>query len=73
VGGVSYANVIASDFEARSTYDGEVNSFSITYGTEGALAEIPLAASYQPRWWMQIDLTLDDPASGPALADGPNP
>ena len=37
------------------------------------LAEIPLAASYQPRWWMQIELTLDDRASGPALAEGPNP
>jgi hypothetical protein len=73
VGGQAYAHVIASDFEARSTYDGEVDHFSITYGTEGPLAEIPLAASYQPRWWMQIELTLDDTTSGPALTDGPNP
>jgi hypothetical protein len=73
VGGQAYAHVIASDFEARSTYDGEVDQFSITYGTEGPLAEIPLAASYQPRWWMQIELTLDDTTSGPALTDGPNP
>lgn len=69
VGGASYAHVIASDFETRNTHDGEVNQFSITYGTEGPLAEIPLAASYQPRWWMQIQLTLDDTASGPALSD----
>jgi hypothetical protein len=65
--------VIASDFETRSAYDGEVTQFSITYGTEGPLAEIPLAASYQPRWWMQIELTLDDTTGGPALAGGPNP
>ncbi len=65
--------MIASDFETRSAYDGEVTQFSITYGTEGPLAAIPLAASYQPRWWMQIELTLDDTASGPAPADGPNP
>jgi hypothetical protein len=73
VGGVAYAHVIRSDFEARSTYDGEVDPFSITYGTEGPLAEIPLAASYQPRWWLQVELALDDTTSGPALADGPNP
>jgi hypothetical protein len=73
VGGRTYAHVIRSDFEARSAYDGEVDPFSITYGTEGTLAEIPLAASYQPRWWMQIELTLDDTTSGPVLADGPNP
>jgi hypothetical protein len=72
VGGAAYAHVIASDFEARSTYDGEVDQFSITYGTDGPLAEIPLTASYRPRWWMQIDLTLDDTTSGPALADTPN-
>ena len=73
LGGAAYAQVIRSDFETRSAYDGEVTSFSITYGTEGRLAAIPLAASYQPRWWMQIELTLDDPASGPAPADGPTP
>ena len=73
VSGATYAHVIRSDFEARSRYDGEVDPFSITYGTEGPLAEIPLAASYQPRWWMDIELTLDDTTSGPALADGPHP
>jgi hypothetical protein len=73
VGGRTYAHVIQSDFEARSAYDGEVDPFSITYGTEGTLTEIPLAASYQPRWWMQIQLTLDDTTSGPVLADGPHP
>jgi len=73
VGGAVYAHVIVSDFETRSTYDGEVDQFSITYGTDGPLAEVPLAASYRPRWWMQIDLTLDDTTGGPVLADPPNP
>jgi hypothetical protein len=73
VGSAAYAHVIASDFETRSAYDGEVTQFSITYGTEGLLTEIPLAASYQPRWWLQVELALDDTTSGPALADGPNP
>jgi hypothetical protein len=73
VGGASYSHVIASDFETRSAYDGEVTQFAITYGTDGPLAEIPLAASYQPRWWMQIELALDDTTSVPAPAEGPNP
>jgi hypothetical protein len=73
VGGAVYAHVIVSNFETRSTYDGEVDQFSITYGTDGPLAEVPLAATYRPRWWMQIELTLDDSTSGPALADAPNP
>jgi hypothetical protein len=72
-GGAVYAHVIVSDFETRSTYDGEVDQFSITYGTDGPLAEVPLAASYRPRWWMQIDLTLDDTTGWPVLADPPNP
>jgi len=38
-----------------------------------SLAEIPLAASYQPRWWMQIELTFDDTASGLAPAERANP
>jgi hypothetical protein len=73
VGGAAYPHVITSAFEATSAYDGEVDQFSITYGTEGPLAEVPIAASYQPRWWMQIELTLDDTTNGPALTDGPNP
>jgi len=67
--GASYTRAIASDFEATSAYDGEVTKFSITYGTEGPLAEIPLAASYRPRWWMEIDLTLDDIGGESALGD----
>jgi hypothetical protein len=73
VGASSFASAITSDFETRSTYDGEVTRFSMTYGAEGPFAEIPLAASFQPRWWMQIDLALDDTTSGPSLTAGSNP
>ncbi len=73
VNGIPYANVIKSDFEVRSTYDGELTRFSMTYGADGPLAETPIAASYQPRWWLQIDLALDDTTPGPAVAGGLNP
>jgi hypothetical protein len=64
-----YAHVIASDFEIRDTHDGGLTRFSMTYGTEGPLTEIPVAASYQPRWWLQIDLALDDTTGGTELAE----
>lgn len=34
--------------------------FELLYGTSGALAEIPVHAVYQPRWWLQVELFLDE-------------
>jgi hypothetical protein len=59
VGSASYNRVIAADFEIKSAYDGELTRFSMTFGTGGPLSEVPLTISYQPRWWMQVDLALD--------------
>jgi hypothetical protein len=36
------------------------SSFTIAFGTEGDLAEVPLAITYRPRWWLEVELTLDD-------------
>lgn len=58
-GGAAYERVAAADFEIRSTSDGELTQFSMTYGTKGALAGVPLTVSFQPRWWMEIDLAID--------------
>lgn len=60
IGGVTYPRVIVSDFQSKSEYDGEITQFSLTYGTQGPVSGVLLAASYQPRWWMEIDLALDD-------------
>lgn len=73
VGASTYQQIVAADFEIKNTYTGELTRFSMTYGTEGPLAEVPLTASYQPRWWMQVDLALDDTKGGPQLADGVRP
>ena len=32
---------------------------------DGRLAEVPLTMSYQPRWWMQVDLALADDVDSP--------
>jgi hypothetical protein len=72
VGQTAYRRVIAADFEICSTYDGELTAFSMTYGVEGPVAEVPLTVSYQPRWWLQVDLALDARPVTP-LGDGANP
>lgn len=66
----SYGRAIAADFSVTSTYDGEVTRFSMTYGTEGRFAQVPLTVSYRPRWWMEVNLTVDDAADAPVLGDG---
>jgi hypothetical protein len=57
----------------RYSITGSVDSeqqFSVTYGTEGRFAEVPFAISYQPHWWIQIDLVLDATADVRPLVDG---
>jgi len=66
----SYGPAVAADFLITSAYDGERTRFSMTYGTTGPFAEVPLRVVYQPRWWIQVELTIDDGAAVPRLTDG---
>ncbi len=63
IDGKAYTNVARSDFETRNHSTGEKTRFTLTYGTTGALAGIPVHAIYQPRWWLQVQLFLDDMTS----------
>lgn len=56
-------NVAQAEFTWRSRKTGEKSDFEVTYGTTGPFAEIPLHASYQPRWWFHVDVVLDDPGA----------
>lgn len=62
IGGQHYANVARSDFEVRNRTTGEITRFQVTYHTTGALAGVPVHAIYQPRWWFEVQLFLDDQA-----------
>ena len=62
IGGQHYANVARSDFEVRNRTTGEITRFQLTYHTTGALAGVPVHAIYQPRWWFEVQLFLDDQA-----------
>jgi hypothetical protein len=70
VGGSRYGPVIDAQFAMRNLANGEETAFSITYALDGALAEVPLTMSYQPKWWMQVNLVLADRDEAPLAAGG---
>jgi len=70
IAGASYGRAIAAEFTITSAHDGEQTRFSMTYGTEGRFAQVPLMVSYRPRWWMEVNLTLDDAMDSAALGEG---
>jgi len=55
-----YEHVLRTDIAVKNRATGSTTGFSITYGTEGPLAGVPIAATYQPNWWFKVKLELDD-------------
>jgi hypothetical protein len=55
-----YARVVSGEFTTKNLSDAEETRFALSYAIDGRLAEVPLTASYQPRWWMQVNLVLTD-------------
>jgi len=52
-----YEHVIRGRFETgRPGHSG--SRFELVYGTSGAFAEIPILISYQPKWWLQVELEI---------------
>lgn len=70
IGRVEYGPATAGDFVITSMHDGERTRFSMTYGTVGPFADVPLKMTYQPRWWMQVELIITDTGSAPTVAKG---
>jgi len=70
IDGVGLGAARAAEFVVTSLHDGEKTRFSMTYGTEGRFAGVPLAASYQPRWWMQVELTIANAGGSADLSAG---
>jgi hypothetical protein len=60
IDGQRYTNVARSDFEIKNRSTGETTRFQLTYGTTGALAGVPVHAVYQPKWWFEVQLFLDE-------------
>jgi len=60
-----YHDLLRSDIVIRNRASGSTTSFSMTYGTTGPLAGVPVTARYQPNWWFKVELELDDEAAVP--------
>jgi hypothetical protein len=55
--GHTYEDVIRGRFETgRPGHSG--SRFELVYGTSGPFAEIPILISYQPKWWLQVELEI---------------
>ena len=57
--GRSWQNVIRGRFETGEAGNRSGTRFELVYGASGALAGIPILISYQPKWWLQVDLVLN--------------
>jgi hypothetical protein len=62
-----YARVVTAQFATKNLADGEETRFALSYAIDGGLAEVPLTISYQPRWWMQVNLVLADDVDSPLM------
>lgn len=54
-----WKDVIRSRFETLEAGSRSGTRFELVYGASGALTGIPILISYQPKWWLQVDLVLN--------------
>jgi hypothetical protein len=57
--GHTWNDVVRSRFETGEAGSRSGTRFELVYGASGALAGIPIVISYQPKWWLQVDLVLN--------------
>ena len=60
IDGKRYTDVARTDFEVKNRTTGETTRFQLTYGTSGPLSGVPVHAVYQPKWWFEVQLFLDE-------------
>ena len=57
--GHTWHDVIRGRFETAEAGNRSGTRFELVYGATGALTGIPILISYQPKWWLQVDLVLN--------------
>ena len=65
IGSREFRDVIRSSVRSRNRSSGESTDFVVTYGSQGSLAGIPIQATYQPHWWLKLELQFDEHADVP--------
>jgi hypothetical protein len=58
--GRDYGRLVRARFETENQATRERTPFEITYGTAGNLKDVPVHVMYQPKWWFQVELFLED-------------
>ncbi len=56
--GRTFEKVIRARFETGAAGTRSGTRFELVYGASGPLRGIPILISYQPKWWLQVDLVL---------------
>jgi len=64
IGDHVHDEVIAGRFEIRNLATRKVTKFDMTWTTAGPVA-VPLRVVYRPRWWLELELVLDDAERAP--------
>jgi hypothetical protein len=63
INGRDFTKLVRAQFETENRATGERTPFEITYGTTGSMTEVPVYIVYQPKWWFQVELFLEDDAT----------
>ncbi len=66
-----YARLLRGTFRIRNPSTEYRSQFTVVYGIDGALAAVPVRITYQPRWWLRTQLTLEPPASAVRTPEQP--
>lgn len=59
VNGRRHAAPLEGSFQIRNLTTGSTTAFRMSVGTGATDAEVPLRVVYQPRWWLELELSLD--------------
>ena len=64
--GRTFSDLIDSEFAITNKTTGEVTRFEIQYPRTGMLAGVPVHGVFRPRWWFEVQITMDDGDRKPA-------
>jgi hypothetical protein len=57
--GRCYGRAVKGTFRTGRPQSPQQTEFELIYGADGEFAGVPIVITYQPRWWLQVELTLD--------------
>jgi hypothetical protein len=55
----TFGDVVDGHFQLRNRTTKNNTKFSVVFGTSGEFHALPVRAVFRPRWWMEIELILD--------------